>query len=96
VIIDHGRVVLAGELAALRAAVPERLVDVCYRGDAPEWGRLGGVDVVESKDGDVRLRVAEDVDPTEILALLRGRAEVVSFAYHPPALSELFRQAVRA
>jgi ABC-2 type transport system ATP-binding protein len=34
VIIDHGRVVLAGELAELRAAVPQRFVDVRYRDGA--------------------------------------------------------------
>ena len=43
VIIDHGRVVLAGELADLRSAVPERFVDVRYRGPAPDWSRLAAV-----------------------------------------------------
>ena len=40
VIIEHGRIVLAGELADLRAAVPERFVDIRYRGPAPDWSRL--------------------------------------------------------
>jgi ABC-2 type transport system ATP-binding protein len=31
-----------------------------------------------------------------LLATVRDRAEVVSFAYQPPTLSELFRQAVAA
>ena len=43
VIIDHGRVVLAGELVDLRSAVPERFVDVRYRGPAPDWSRLAAV-----------------------------------------------------
>ena len=43
VIIDHGRVVLAGDLADLRAAVPQRFVDVRYRGPAPDWSRLAAV-----------------------------------------------------
>ena len=37
VIIEHGRIVLAGELADLRAAVPQRFVDIRYRGPAPDW-----------------------------------------------------------
>ena len=41
VIIDHGRIVTAGDLADLRAAVPERFVDVRYRGRAPDWSRVG-------------------------------------------------------
>ncbi|HEY5013510.1 MAG TPA: ATP-binding cassette domain-containing protein [Acidimicrobiia bacterium] len=32
VIIDHGRIVLAGELGDLQAAVPQRFVDIRYRG----------------------------------------------------------------
>ena len=40
VIIDHGRVVLAGTLDALRAATPERVVDIRYRGPAPQWSGL--------------------------------------------------------
>jgi ABC-2 type transport system ATP-binding protein len=48
VIIDHGRIVLAGDLEALRAAVPQRFVDIRYRGAAPNWsgaalGRAGRV-----------------------------------------------------
>ena len=40
VIIDHGRVALAGTLDALRAATPERVVDIRYRGPAPPWSGL--------------------------------------------------------
>ena len=47
VIIDHGRVVLAGELEALRAATPQRIVDIQYRGSAPEWSRVPQVQVLE-------------------------------------------------
>src|SRR5215470_5159458 len=35
VIIEHGRIVLAGELDDLRAAVPDRFVDIRYQGKAP-------------------------------------------------------------
>ena len=57
VIIDHGRVVLSGDLAELRAAVPDRFVDVHYRGRAPDWSRLAAVEVVETVNGRTRLRV---------------------------------------
>ena len=35
VIIEHGRIVLAGELAELRAKVPQRFIDIRYRGPGP-------------------------------------------------------------
>jgi ABC-2 type transport system ATP-binding protein len=95
VIIDHGRIVLAGELADLRAAVPQRFVDVRYRGPAPDWSRLA-VEVVETTAGQARLRVGRDTDLAAVAAAAQHTGEVIAFAYQPPTLSELFRQAVAA
>ncbi len=96
VIIDHGRIVLAGELAGLRAKVPQRFVDIRYRGLAPDWSGLPSAKLVEAGDGRARLRVGRDTDPAAVVAAACGRADIVSFAYQPPTLSELFRQAVAA
>ena len=51
VIIDQGRVVLAGHLADLRAAVPQRFLEIRYRGATPDWSALGAAEIVESTDG---------------------------------------------
>jgi ABC-2 type transport system ATP-binding protein len=96
VIIDHGRVVLAGELEALRAAVPQRFVEIHYRGAPPDWSALPAVELVASRDGHARLQVDRDADVAEVVAIARRAPAIVSFAYQPPTLSELFRQAVAA
>jgi ABC-2 type transport system ATP-binding protein len=96
VIIEHGRIVLAGELAELRAKVPQRFVDIRYQGPAPDWSRLARVTVAGAGDGQVRLRVGRDTDVAAVLAAVRDRTDLVSFSYQPPTLSELFRQAVAA
>jgi ABC-2 type transport system ATP-binding protein len=96
VIIDNGRVVLAGDLTDLRAAVPQRFVDIHYRGLAPDWAGLSTVQVVETEDGYARLRVDRDTDLSAVVAAARSNGDVVSFAYQPPTLSELFRRAVAA
>jgi ABC-2 type transport system ATP-binding protein len=96
VIIDHGHIVLAGELDGLRAAVPQRFVDVHYRGAAPDWTAVPGVDLVDSTDGHARLRVLQHVDIAPIAAFVERNTNVDSFSYQPPTLSELFRQAVAA
>jgi ABC-2 type transport system ATP-binding protein len=96
VIIDHGRVVLAGALGELQAAVPHRFVDLRYRGPAPDWSRLPSVDVVEAANGRCRLRVDRRADLAAVLAAVGSDAEVLSFAYQPPTLSDLFHQAVAA
>lgn len=94
VIIDHGRVVLAGELADLRDAVPQRLVDIRYRGLAPDWSTLASAEVIAANDGQTRLRVDRDIDLAAVVATVRTTTDVTSFSYQPPTLSELFGQAV--
>ena len=96
VIIDAGRIVRAGDLAALRAAVPQRFVSVRYRGCPPDWSRLPTVAVVDQAAGRARLRVDRDSDLATVVAVVGQAAELVSFAYEPPSLSELFREAVAA
>jgi ABC-2 type transport system ATP-binding protein len=96
VIIDHGRIVLAGDLAELRARVPQRFVDIRYRGAAPDWPQLASLELVESKDGQARLRVGRDTNLAALVAAALDRADIVSLTYQPPTLSELFREAVAA
>jgi ABC-2 type transport system ATP-binding protein len=54
------------------------------------------VEVVEATHGFTRLRVGSLNEVAAIMAAARDGTEIVSFAYHPPTLSELFRQAVAA
>ena len=96
VIIEHGRIVLAGDLAELRAAVPQRFVDIRYRGTAPDWSRLASVTVIQARDGQARLRVDRAADLAAMVAAARDLPDLISFAYQPPTLSDLFRQAVTA
>jgi len=96
VIIEHGHIVLAGELDDLRAAVPERFIDIRYQGTAPDWCRLAPATVVAAGDGQARLRMERGADVAGLLAVLQDQADIVSFTYQPPTLSELFREAVAA
>jgi ABC-type multidrug transport system ATPase subunit len=60
VIIDHGRIVLAGDLEELRAAVTQRFVDIRYRGLAPDWSALASASAaaVDAHTGRWTLRPA--------------------------------------
>ncbi|WP_107774591.1 ABC transporter ATP-binding protein [Nocardioides sediminis] len=96
VIIHAGRVVRAGDLADLRARATQRFVRVRYLGAAPDWSGLRSVEVTEETDGEALLRVDQDVDLGALIDAVRRRADLVSFVYQPPTLSELFRSAVAA
>ena len=96
VIIDRGHVVLAGDLEDLRAAVPHRFVHVHFRGPMPEWSRLPAVDVLEATDGEAKLKLEPGADLERVIGEARHTGELISFAYQPPTLSDLFREAVAA
>ncbi len=96
VIIDHGRIVLAGDLTDLRAAVPQRFVDVRYRGPAPDWSRLSFVETIDTREGVARLRVDRDADLAAVVAAALHSGDIISLTYQPPTLSDLFRRAVAA
>ena len=96
VIIDHGRIVLAGELAELRVAVPQRFVEIRYRGATPDWSTLASAEVIEASAGQVRLRVDYQTDLAAVVAAMKDTTDIVSFTYQPPTLTELFRLAVAA
>lgn len=96
VIVNAGRIVRWGELAELRAQVPQRFVTVRYRGTPPDWRGLPPDLLIEERDGEARFSVADDVDLAAMITTARQTAEVVSFTYEPPTLSDLFREAVVA
>ena len=96
VIIDRGRVVLAGDLQQLRAATPQRVVDIRYHGPAPQWSGLPEAEVLERTGGSIKLKVSRDTEIPALLAQMPRNDAVTSFSYQPPSLSDLFKEAVRA
>ena len=94
-IVDHGRIVATGALDWLRGASRRRRIELRLDG-APAGGRpdVAGVELVESRNGELRLLVASDVDPAQVLAAAERAGRVVGFAYGPPSLAELFLELV--
>jgi ABC-2 type transport system ATP-binding protein len=94
-IIDHGRVVATGEVDALRRRSRHRVIELQLDGAPPEWiPQVPGVELVERRNGDLRLAMGADVDPEQVLADAERTAQVVGFSYGPPTLSELFLELV--
>jgi ABC-2 type transport system ATP-binding protein len=87
-LIHQGRVVLEGDLGALKAASPERYLRV----DVPverSWFRSGVAQVVSGGAG-ARLRLDPGADPGAVLDTVRSHAEVRDFGVEAPSLSDLF------
>lgn len=92
VIVDHGRVVLRGDVASLRAASRTRYVEVEFA-TPTTWAPGGTVSVT---DAGRRHRVTVDVgtDAGPLLADARRQGELVGYSFAPPDLSEVFLRAV--
>jgi ABC-2 type transport system ATP-binding protein len=94
VVIEHGRVVLSGPLEELRAASRRRYLEVGFR-DGVTWApRLEGGRVLAAEPGRTRLELDGGLDPEDLLALAHDGGELTRFSFEPPALSDLFREAV--
>ncbi|HVP75148.1 MAG TPA: ATP-binding cassette domain-containing protein [Gaiellaceae bacterium] len=94
-IIDHGRVVATGDVDALRRGSQRRVIELQVEHAPPQWApHLAGVELVECRNGDLRLLAGRDVDPEHVLAEAERAGRVVSFSYGPPTLAELFLELV--
>ena len=97
VIIDHGRLVAAGEVDDLTTRGRRRLV-VRVAGDRDgDWARaLPGVTLSELDRGAVRLVLDPTADPQLVLRAAMAAGPVTEFAVRRRTLSEVFREEVSA
>jgi ABC-2 type transport system ATP-binding protein len=94
VVIGHGRVALEGELERLRAASDRRYLSVGFRGNGRWKPAFGDARVLEAEPGRTRLELNGAADPEALVKLARSAGDVTHFSLEPPALSDLFREAV--
>ena len=94
-IVDHGRLVAAGHVDALRAASRQRRIALRLERAPADWlPAIDGVELAERHDGELRLRTPRGVDPEQVLAAAREAGSVHEFAFGPPTLAELFVELV--
>jgi ABC-2 type transport system ATP-binding protein len=93
VIIDHGKIVLAGVVEELKAASAYRSLDIRVDGD-PWVPVLASGTVTSKESGRVRVLVDASVDVEKVLASARRVGEVTAFSFEPPSLADLFLEAV--
>ncbi|MGA9160838.1 MAG: ATP-binding cassette domain-containing protein [Actinomycetota bacterium] len=93
VIIDRGKIVLAGVVEELKAASPHRSLEITVNGD-PYVPLLPSGTVTSKQEGRLRVLVDASIDVEEILAGARSAGDVTAFSFEPPSLTDLFREAV--
>jgi ABC-2 type transport system ATP-binding protein len=88
-LVNHGRVVLHGNVRELKAASHDRYLRVDIGVDA-QW--LSGVpaEIARIDASGTRLRLDPGADAAAVLDAIRARAAVTDFGVEAPTLSELF------
>ena len=95
VIINQGRIVLSGEVAALKLASGRRHLQVAVNGRA--WvPDVEGLQVVRGPAAEVRYLIDTSARLEEILAKAQAQGEVTQFTVEPPGLTDLFREALES
>jgi ABC-2 type transport system ATP-binding protein len=94
VVIDHGRVVMHGELERLRAASSRRYLVVGFRGTSRWTPEFEHGRVLTAEPGHTRLELSDGADLEALATLARSAGQVTRFSLEPPALSDLFHEAV--
>ena len=91
VMVDHGRTVLQGSVATLRAASGRRQLRLHVTSPNRDWLlAFSGVRVVSDQADDLRLAVPPGTDPLEVLDAARAAGRVDDFGLDLPTLSQLF------
>jgi ABC-2 type transport system ATP-binding protein len=94
VMVDHGRVVLEGPVAKLRASSGRRQLRLHVEDGGRDWlHAFPGVTVVDEAADDLRLALPAGTDPLDVLDAARSAGRVIDFGLDLPTLSQLFFEA---
>jgi ABC-2 type transport system ATP-binding protein len=96
VMLDHGRTVLAGPVADLRASSGTRQLRLTLAGDRTWLAAFPDVAIASDLSDELRLTLPAGVDPLDVLDAARRAGRVSDFGLDLPTLSELFLLAARA
>ena len=93
-LINHGRVVLAGELNQVKAKYGQTNVQIKYEGDARFLQEPRLVQSFNDYGNYVEVRLAPGADPQDLLRLASASARLNKFEVMEPSLEEIFLEAV--
>lgn len=94
VVIDHGRVVLDGDLEQLRTSSARRYLSVAFR-NAVRWTpHIEGTRIQRADPGSTRLQLESDVGLETLIVAAQAAGELTRFSFEPPTVSDLFHEAV--
>lgn len=93
-LINHGRIVLEGDLSEVKASYGRNNVQIKYEGEASFLHEQRLVQSFNDYGNYVEVRLATGADPQELLHLASSRAKLTKFELMEPSLEEIFLERV--
>jgi ABC-2 type transport system ATP-binding protein len=93
-LINHGRIVLQGDLGEVKASYGRNNVQIKYDGDARFLQEPKLVQSFNDYGNYVEVRLAPGADPQELLHLASSHAKLTKFELMEPSLEEIFLEKV--
>jgi ABC-2 type transport system ATP-binding protein len=90
VLINKGKVVLAGELDHVRDSFGRNTLHLGYEGDGSFLEQLPEVKKITLTTNEAEIMLADGADPQNILAATIGRLRIRRFEVASPSLEEIF------
>jgi ABC-2 type transport system ATP-binding protein len=93
-VVAQGRIVLEGTIEQVREDAPRRRLEIAFADPAIDWMPPIEHEPARNGGGVRAWLVPAGSDPSSLLADAKRHGDVTRFAFEPPALSEIFREAV--
>ncbi len=93
-LIDHGRAVLSGVLADIKASYGRNTIDLEYRGTAGALASVPGVRRCEDTGQEARLELEPDADAQAVIRSLLDRVEIQAVRLDHPHIEEIYLEKV--
>jgi ABC-2 type transport system ATP-binding protein len=93
-LINRGRVVLSGTLAAVKKQYGHNGVSVRFNGDGSFLKSLPEVASVQDNGNELFLRLRDGADPARVLEAARGRVEILRYELAEPSVHDIFIEQV--
>jgi len=95
-LINRGRMVLEGELAAIKRSYGKGGVSMRFSGDGSFLAGLPEVEHINDYGNEVFLRLRDDAEAGRVLDAARGRLEITRFEVAEPSIHDIFIERVQS
>lgn len=94
VLINHGRLVLNGNLRQIKRSMGRQILRISLEGNQDFWAKIPGLTLLTSRPDYLEFRLNDRVDPNLVLSAAMEAGQVIRFELVEPSLAQIFVEKV--